>query len=403
MVLTLAGSLYLAIDSEPMLRRAVEITPANIKRAKQIVDQNDPRQWHAGDRRLITLSQQELDVAVNYLAYLYANGSARATLNKGKAELNASLRPPQSPFIFYFNITTKLTADGAMPRVEDLRIGQLTIPGFVAEWLAPWVLARFLGERAADSLAHTIKRIDFKPGQVTVVCDWPLNPRDTLGAMIAADDEERLRAYQERLAQVSNLSKPSAISLTELLVALFELADVRSRRGGAVAENRAALAVLAFYVNDKPLATILPAANQWPRPMNQSVTLSGREDLAKHFIVSAALAANAGGPLSNALGIYKEMADRRDASGFSFTDLVANRAGTRFGELAAGNSSSAAKVQRQVSRGISEKDLVPKTSDLPESLSETDFKRRFGEVDGPEYRKVTIEIERRIAALPLYW
>jgi hypothetical protein len=31
-----------------------------------------------------------------------------------------------------------------------------------------------------------------------------------------------------------------------------------------------------------------------------------------------------------------------------------------------------------------------------------EFKRRFGGVDAPEYKKMMAEIERRIAALPFY-
>jgi uncharacterized protein YlaN (UPF0358 family) len=45
---------------------------------------------------------------------------------------------------------------------------------------------------------------------------------------------------------------------------------------------------------------------------------------------------------------------------------------------------------------------MPATADLPEFMQEADFKRRFGGIDAPEYKKMMAEIERRIAALPLY-
>ena len=45
---------------------------------------------------------------------------------------------------------------------------------------------------------------------------------------------------------------------------------------------------------------------------------------------------------------------------------------------------------------------MPTTSDLPEFLSEAEFKQRFGGVDAPAYRKMVEDIDRRIAALPLY-
>jgi hypothetical protein len=78
--LALAWSLYLAVDREPMVRRAAEVTPGNIQRAKQIIEQNNPRRMRSGNRQSVTLSQQDLDLAANYLAYFYANGSARLIL-----------------------------------------------------------------------------------------------------------------------------------------------------------------------------------------------------------------------------------------------------------------------------------------------------------------------------------
>jgi len=159
--------------------------------------------------------------------------------------------------------------------------------------------------------------------------------------------------------------------------------------------------VLAFYATGQPLGKILPAANDWPQPVGQTVTLNGRDDFAKHFMASAALAANAGGPLSDAVGLYKEIEDSRGGSDFSFNDIAADRAGTRFGEYAA-NPASAQKLQRQLSGGIGEKDIMPRSDDLPEFLSEKEFLKRFGGIDAPEYKKMMGDIERRIGALALY-
>jgi hypothetical protein len=45
---------------------------------------------------------------------------------------------------------------------------------------------------------------------------------------------------------------------------------------------------------------------------------------------------------------------------------------------------------------------MPATQDLPEFMPEAEFKRRFGGIDGINYKKMMVEIERRVAALPLY-
>jgi hypothetical protein len=45
---------------------------------------------------------------------------------------------------------------------------------------------------------------------------------------------------------------------------------------------------------------------------------------------------------------------------------------------------------------------MPATQDLPGFMPEAEFNRRFGGIDAPEYQKMMAEIERRVAALPLY-
>ena len=130
--------------------------------------------------------------------------------------------------------------------------------------------------------------------------------------------------------------------------------------------------------------------------------LAGRDDFPQHFITSAAIAAYAGAPLTDAIGQYKEIDDSRGGSGFSFNDIAADRAGTRFGELAVATRESAIKLQRQVSAGIREADILPKVSDLPEFMSESEFKRRYGGTGGVAYTSMMADIERRVAALSLY-
>ena len=131
----------------------------------------------------------------------------------------------------------------------------------------------------------------------------------------------------------------------------------------------------------------------------QNITLDGRDDFAKHFMVSAAIAAYADTALADAIGLYKEIDDSRYGSGFSFNDIAADRAGTKFGEKAVANEDSAKELQRQLVLGVEDRDLMPKWKDLPEFLSEAEFKRRFNEVDSPAYRAMMQKIEQRVADL----
>ena len=106
--------------------------------------------------------------------------------------------------------------------------------------------------------------------------------------------------------------------------------------------------------------------------------------------------------LSEAIGLYKEVDDSRGGSGFSFTDLLADNAGTRFGEVAIASPSSARELQKAISRGPGESALLPSIAGLPEGLTEDQFKLRYGEVGSSAYNEVLAEISKRIASSPLY-
>ena len=99
------------------------------------------------------------------------------------------------------------------------------------------------------------------------------------------------------------------------------------------------------------------------------------------------------------VGVYKEVADSRGGSGFSFNDLAADRAGTRFGELAV---QAPELLQTRAGTLAQESEFMPLAADLPENMPETDFKRRFGGVGAPSYNSMLAEIDRRVAGLGLF-
>jgi len=131
----------------------------------------------------------------------------------------------------------------------------------------------------------------------------------------------------------------------------------------------------------------------------RSLTLAGRKDFPQHLLMSAALAADSGGPLADMIGLYKELSDARSGSGFSFNDVAANRAGTRLGVLAMG---SPTKLQERLSVLSHEEDFMPYVSDLPEFMSEGEFRRRFGAPGSPAYQRMMSDIEERLGATPLF-
>jgi len=399
--LALIGAAFLIIETQPTVSRAAEVTPGSIERAKRILDQNDPRKLKSGARRTVVISQGDLDLAANYMAQQYTGSSARVALKNRAVELSASRSLPMIPMGLFVNLNAVLVEDGSGLSWQYLRIGRLSLPPQIAQWLFWRGFDLAFGSVDLNAFAQVVTQIRVDQRRIALTYEWQADLPDQLrAALIPPEEQDRLKAYQGRLAEVTRTLKSKNVSMIELLAPLLKFAAERSDKNPP-AENRAAILILSIYITGESLDKVLPVAKNWPRPAKHDVLLSKRDDFAKHFIVSAALAANAGSPLADAVGVYKEMADSRGGSGFSFNDIAADRAGTRFGEYAA-RSASARRLRQKLAAGLSENDLMPDTTDLPEYMQEAEFKRVFGGFDGPEYKLMMAEIERRIAALPLY-
>jgi hypothetical protein len=395
------AAVWLCFQDAPSVVRGVQLTPQDIANAKRIIDQHDPRNARPGGPRTVAISEQELDLMLNYAASRFGRGAARAALGPGSVRLQASAEIPQSPFGRYLNVDAALRETGTLPRFEHLRIGRLPVPATVADYLLRVGLRRMAATDREELAAEIVKGASVANGRLTVTYVWSSEIEARARAVLLSPaDQARLRAYHDRLVE-SVAKAPNSVSLAALMPPLFRTVLERGAGGDVVAENRAAIVVLALYASGTGLAAIAPAAAQWTQPARRTVTLAGRDDFPKHFLISAAIAAEAGSPLADAVGLHKEVDDSRGGSGFSFNDIGADRAGTRFGELASQSPERARKLAQALADGVKESDFMPDVADLPEFMPEAEFKRRFGGIGGPGYNKMMVTIETRVASRPL--
>ena len=128
------------------------------------------------------------------------------------------------------------------------------------------------------------------------------------------------------------------------------------------------------------------------------VTLRGRPDWCRHYFVSAALALLSNESLSDEAGLLKEELDAgRGGSGFSFSDLIADRAGTQFALAATRDEAAARRMQSRLADGFQLNLIFPEAADLPEGISDEQLEKDYGGVGGAMYNQVMAEIERRLA------
>ncbi len=422
---------WLGLRDTPSIVRPVRLTVQDIDNAKQLIERHDPRASHATASRRVAISESELELLLNYaasrLVAVVGEGlgtgmrggapsgksggagsvpwigavAAHASLAPGAIRVQASAEIPDNPFGRYLNVDAVVREDQGRARVDRLRIGALPVPAVIADYALREALRRFAATERGAFATEIVKSFSVADGRVTLTYAWSGEiEQRARRALLPANEQVRLRAYHERLAAVVARA-PGRVSVATLISPIFATALERGASGESIAENRAALLILALYANGTDIATIIPESSQWPRPAQRVLTLAGREDFAKHFLISAAIAAHAGSPLADAVGLHKEAADSRGGSGFSFNDIAADRAGTRLGEVASRSPERAKLLARALAAGAAESDFMPAVADLPEHMQQAEFERRFGGIDGPGYRKTMATIEARVASLPL--
>ncbi len=399
--LAVAAIAWFALSDAALVDERVSLSHADIARAKTILKQNDPRNLPPGTQRTIELGQQDLNLAANYLLQKLAKGSARLALAKDRLQLMATVQIPYLPWRNFLNVDTTVDTGGGQPKVTRLRLGQLNIPGPLATLIARKILTHVYDSTQLESAAGLARHLQLSPDRLLVTYQWdPVLVDQARDTLLTGGDREALGVYLDLLLDLQSRGIGKNGSLTQLLQPMFTKAMERSRQENPVAENISLLTVLGTWASGQDISRLVPGRPRRPSPFR--LKLEGRKDFAQHFLASAALAARGDSTLSDAVGLFKEISDTDNGSGFSFTDIAADRAGSRFGELATSSEQEARRVQQRLAAGVVETDIMPLARDLPEHLRGEAFRQRFGHVGSPAYQQAMDEIERRISACSLY-
>ena len=229
--------------------------------------------------------------------------------------------------------------------------------------------------------------------------------RARLRQALGPDWETRAAAYAQfnLLRHMGGQAAAAGDRFAAVLQLSFALAAERSALGGAVQENQGAILALGTVLGHPDVATLAglerPADWREIRGAVWPVQLRGRADWTRHFLVSAALTQLATAMVSDAAGLLKEELDAAGGSGFSFGDMLANRAGTVFGEAAARDEETARRLQAWVLEEYNIDGLMPPGADLPEGISDAELVERYGGVGGPLFTVFETEIEDRVRRL----
>lgn len=225
--------------------------------------------------------------------------------------------------------------------------------------------------------------------------------------MLSPEERSSIVVYLNRIAQIPPEKKNRrAVPLAEVLGPMFQLAKKRTDSGRhPVAENRAAFLALSLFCSRVDLSLALgedAVLVETSKIKPQHVRLSGRHDLVQHFVSSAALALTAGSRDAGRIGLDKELSDARGASGFSFVDLAANRAGIQLALSATASEEAARLFQARLGAAKADSEIMPSIMGLPEGLTEADFVDAYQNTESEGFLKMLRGIDERIVACTVY-
>lgn len=220
---------------------------------------------------------------------------------------------------------------------------------------------------------------------------------------ISDDLAEDARATGEYLLANADSVPSGDEGFAKLLELAFMYAADNSHGTDAVHPNKAAILALGVILGEQRVAMVAKRTVNIQRiaefdALRNRITLVGRNDLARHFWVSAALAILSDEKRSMTVGIAKEMMDATEGgSGFSFDDLAADRAGTLLAIAATKNGANARNLQTRIGEGVVIDDFFPSVEGLPSGLTREEFQSGFGGLGGKVTLRLAEEIEYRLA------
>jgi hypothetical protein len=397
--------IFFGIGDEQEVQLGWSLSHADILRAKKILHEGS--KTRPDEIGTIELTEEDLNLAANYLLNRYSPSATKIELKNYKVRFHVTMTLPENPIGRYLNISFRLGNEntGELPEIKKFKAGKLLLPANVAAFVIDTIIQHSSLNEYFILATRPIKAVDI--GEKLLRITYTSSTETLIQARNLLTHEGNtpgLAIYQQKLADVLARHDPEwRLSLADLLQPLFALAYQRSSIESAIEENRNVIFTVNDYVNKRETKRFLssPTLNSSSGPYYPAF-LYKRIDLAQHFIGSAAITASVNGQVAKVVGEEKELSDAQGGSGFSFIDLAADKAGTKFGEMATSSPENARKIQKAMATISHYSEFMPDPLDLPEHMDENEFKSRYQSVTSPAFQELSKSIDSRIEAMKIY-
>jgi hypothetical protein len=415
LTIALGWSAFALLEEAPLDFEQVKVTSAEKRRLLELIANRDRP---TTSTRSLRLSEFDTNLL---LAWGLSIGSdarqGRVTLDERSFEAELSIAVArETPWQAYLNVTGagELDVDSGTVHLEiaTLKIGRLRLPACVTGWVSRGILAAIEADAEVSDVVSYVEQLTIQPHSLNLVTRRGFLRRQFRSKAIAqlgsrSEVAVATRAYIHQLVAMREaLPEDRDQQFLRLMQASFQLARQRAPNSDARLENGAAILAAAITLGHPGIERLVGSVmnSQTRRETRRLLgrpTLRGRSDWTRHFWISAAAAVLYGEKVSDAIGLLKEELDAGPrGSGFSFSDLAADMAGTRFGLLATQDTATALSLQRYFGSQCKFADFFPPAANLPEGLTDRELHEQFGGLEGPAFQQLVSEIRQRLAELP---
>ncbi len=406
---------WLLLDRAPLLNETGQLNAAAVRNSQQLLNNLNQSMRDPGQQLVIQTNADELNAAFTIASRSLPGFQGKTQINDSGLTILMTMPLQLFSWHWYVNAHLQIEPSVGPLQLKKVQIGSLTLPGGMALGLLGWVADQVWGPGQGAELLAKVRSVTVQQDAVKVElnksADFSFSALKHSGLNLYKqwfrdEDQKELIEHYYALALQHSQQSVASQSLIHYLQLLLREADKRSEAKPelAVRENQAVILALAQLLGGRNLQLLVNEVKANPQGKTPRVTLARRPDLQQHFIYSATLQVLGSQRLSSAVGEAKELLDSlKGGSGFSFVDLLADRAGIRFARLAVATPESARALQQFfAATERTEQELFPSKSRLPEGLPQEMFEQQYQSIDSAVYQQMVAEIDRRLNALPLY-
>ena len=411
--------LLAALQTAPTILKNEPLTMREVSTVENLILNMAPEALGESSIMGLSLDISEINLLIRYSLRLTGlsekwNAQLAAKENSVISTINWNLLSGWLPV--YMNLNgTFLNEDGQL-HLSQLTIGKIKVPENWIAWFEDVIRTNVLASSSAYQMFGQFReKVSVKSiadSKVQIEMQWEpelvLQISDQVQRLlISSEDQERVIKYYLLINDIVTTlpSDTRAISLTALLAPMFNAAYKNSIvNDDPIGENRALFQTLAIYVNNDEISKLIEESDvrNIPKAKFIEVRLLRRQDLAQHVSSIAAISVSLGPELAELVSTTKETYDARYRSGFSFSDLTANKVGLALAGLAIKNRGSAFELQRRLTNIETETDLIPEVGSNRDGISESDFNAIYADRSSAEYIERINEIKISIESKPIF-